>query len=180
MGLIADPEPRLDVMEWGFIPSWAKEEGKFKPVINARGESVAEKPYFRGAFRSNRCAILADGFYEWKREGQDKHPHRITLEDGGIFAMAGVRSERITSDGSESITCAIITTGPNELMADIHNRMPVILPPEEVQVWLDRETPPRELEAMIASYPAEKMTAYEVSRLVNNPRNDSPECIKPV
>lgn len=180
VGLVSDPKPRLDVMEWGFVPSWAKEEGKFRPVINARGESVAEKPYFRGAFRSNRCAILADGFYEWKREGEEKHPYRITLEDGGVFAMAGVRSERITSDGSEHVTCAIITTGPNELMADIHDRMPVILPPEEVQTWLDRETRPREVEAMIASYPAEKMTAYQVSRFVNNPRNDSPECIKPV
>lgn len=180
IGLVADPKPRVDVMEWGFVPSWAKEESNFRAVINARGESVAEKPYFKGAFRSNRCAILADGFYEWKREGKEKHPYRIMMKDEGIFAMAGVRSERILADGSEQITCAIITTGPNELMEEIHDRMPLILPADEVETWLDRETPARELEAMIRSYPTEEMTAYEVSKIVNNPRHDSPECIKAV
>lgn len=180
LGLVADPHPRVDVMEWGFVPSWAKEEGKFKAVINARAESIVEKPYFRGAFRSNRCAILADGFYEWKREGKEKHPYRIGLNDGGIFAMAGVRSERVLADGSERITCAIITTGPNQLMEDIHNRMPLILPADEVATWLDRETPPRELEAMLRPYPAAEMKAYEVSTIVNNPRHDSPECIRPI
>ena len=180
LGMVATPECRLDIMEWGFVPGWAKEEGKFPSVINARGETVSEKPYFRGAFRSNRCAILADGFYEWKREGDEKRPYRITLKDGGVFAMAGLRSERITNDGSLRISCAIITTRPNRLMADIHDRMPVILPTDHVENWLDREAPSRELKAMIASYPAEQMEAVEVSTLVNNPRNDSPECIVPV
>ena len=180
VGVVADPEPRLEVMEWGFLPSWAKDDGKFKPVINARGETVGEKPYFKGAFRNSRCAILADGFFEWKREGEEKRPHWITMKDEGIFAMAGVQSHRQTSDGSEHVTCAIITTTPNQLMEDIHNRMPVILPTEEVKVWLDRETRSQDLEAMITPYPTELMKAHEVSRYVNNPRNDSSECIAPV
>lgn len=180
LGLVADPELRPDVMEWGFVPSWAKEEAKMRAVINARAESLAEKPYFRGAFRSNRCAILADGFYEWKKEGKEKHPYRITLKDRGVFAMAGVRSERILADGTEKITCAIITTGPNELMEDLHDRMPLILPAEEVPHWLDRETPMRELEEMLRPYPAEEMTAYEVGKGVNNPRHDTPDCIRPI
>ncbi|MCB0714326.1 MAG: SOS response-associated peptidase [Ignavibacteriae bacterium] len=180
VGLVADPEPRIEVMEWGFVPSWAKDDGKFKPVINARGESVAEKPYFRGAFRNSRCAILADGFYEWKREGNEKRPHWITLEDGEIFAMAGVQSHRHSPDGSEHVTCAIITTTPNELMKDIHNRMPVILPTEEIGIWLDRETRAQDAEGMLIPYPAEKMKAREVSQYVNNPRHGSAQCIAPV
>lgn len=180
VGLVADPEPRIDVMEWGFVPSWAKDDGKFKAVINARGESIAEKPYFRGAFRSNRCAILADGFYEWKREGKEKQPYRITLKEGGVFAMAGLRSERVSGDGSEHVTCAIITTEANELMEDIHDRMPVMLSADDVADWLDRETPRRELEEMLRPFPSDLITAYEVSPIVNNPRNDSPECIAPL
>ncbi len=180
IGLVADPEPRIEVMEWGFVPSWAKDDGKFKPVINARAESVAEKPYFKGAFRNSRCAILADGFYEWKREGEEKHPHWITLKDEGIFAMAGVQSHRHTADGSEQVTCAIITTGPNKLMEEIHNRMPVILPTEDIGIWLDRETRSQDAEALLRPYPASDMKTHEVSRYVNNPRNDSPECIVPL
>lgn len=179
LGLVANPAIALEVMEWGFIPSWAKEEKSFKPVINARAETVAEKPYFRGSFRSSRCAILADGFYEWKKVGDTKHPHHIGLKDGGVFAMAGLWSHRVVADGSEQVTCAIITTGPNALMKDLHDRMPAILNEEGVEAWLDREARSTELEALLRPYPAEEMRAYEVSTLVNNPRNDSEECMKP-
>lgn len=180
LGLVADPRMRIDIMEWGFVPMWAKESADLKAVINARGETITEKPYFRGAFRSNRCAILADGFYEWRRLGKEKQPFRITLKDGGLFAMAGLRSERILSDGSDRITCAIITTGPNELMEGIHNRMPMMLDPEQVKLWLDPKATQRELAPLIAPYPSDRMRAYEVGTIVNSPSNNTPECIKPL
>lgn len=172
LGVVADPVPRLMVMEWGFLPAWAKPESDTKPVINARGETVAEKPFFRGAFRSARCALLADGFYEWKRTGTQKQPYRITLQGGNIFAMAGLWSARMVADGSEQITCAVVTTGPNELMRPIHDRMPVILNPTDLAVWLDPKARQQELQQAIAPYPAEAMTAYPVSTAINNPRND--------
>jgi putative SOS response-associated peptidase YedK len=178
--IIGDPEPRVEVMEWGFVPSWAKPEKNIKPVINARTDSLAEKPFFRGAFKNSRCAILADGFYEWKKFGSEKHPYRIGMKDEGVFAMAGLWSVVHGSDGDEHHTCAIITTEPNELMADIHNRMPAILRVEDIPLWLDRQTSPKDLFTALEPYPANEMRAYEVSRMVNNPRYDAPECIVPV
>jgi len=180
LALIGDPEPRLEVMEWGFIPSWAKPGQEMKPVINARADSIIEKPYFRGAFKNSRCAVLADGFYEWQKIGNEKYPFRIALKDEGIFAMAGLWSIAHGGDGSERATCAIVTVEPNELMSTIHDRMPAILSLEDIPVWLDRMTQPRDLLAAIEPYPAEQMQAYEVSRAVNNPRNDTPECIKAI
>ncbi len=172
LGVVADPTPRLMVMEWGFVPSWAKPENDTKAVINARGETVAEKPFFRGAFRSSRCALLADGFYEWKRMGTQKQPYRITLSGGNIFAMAGLWSSRMTPDGSEQITCAVVTTGPNQLMRPIHDRMPVILNSADLSLWLDPKARQQDLLQTIAPYPADAMTAYPVSTAINNPRND--------
>ncbi len=180
LGLVSGPSIEADIMEWGFLPSWAKPDGKYRAVINARGETVAEKPFFRGAFKSNRCAILADGFYEWRREAGGKTPYWITLEDERVFAMAGLRSRRTTVDGSEQVGCAIVTTGPNALMADIHDRMPVILDPDDVRAWLDREAQPGELQKLIHSFPADGMKAHAVSTRVNIPANDSPENIEPV
>lgn len=180
LGLVGGPRIGAEIMEWGFLPSWAKEEGKFKPVINARGETVAEKPYFRGAYKSGRCAILADGFYEWQKTPGGKVPHWISLRDEGIFGFAGLWSHRTLPDGSERATCAIITTTPNSLMAEIHNRMPVILQPDAIRLWLDREARPNELESLINPYPAEEMKAHEVSTRVNVPRNDSVENIEEV
>jgi putative SOS response-associated peptidase YedK len=180
MAVVATPEPSIDVMEWGFLPSWATPEKNLKPVINARADSLAEKPFFRGAFKSSRCAILADGFYEWKKMGSEKHPYRIGLEDGSVFAMAGLWSVIHGSDGDEHHTCAIITTEPNELMADIHNRMPAILRVEDLPLWLDRETRQRDLFTALEPYPADMMHAYEVSRMVNSPHHDTPECIMPI
>ncbi len=180
LAVVADPRPRLEVMEWGYIPSWAKPETKPRPVINARVESIVEKPYFRGAFRSSRCAILADGFYEWKKLGKEKHPFRIMMKDRGVFSMAGLWSWARTPDGSDRATCAIITTAPNALMKDIHDRMPAILNTEDLVVWLDPRARQKELLAALDPYPADLMSAYEVGTIVNSPANDSPSCIAPI
>ena len=180
VGLVADPGLRLEVMEWGYLPGWAKPENDLRPVINARAEGVAEKPFFRGAFRSSRCALLADGFYEWKKEGREKHPYRIRLKDGGVFALAGLWSFRHEPDGSEHATCAIITTEPNRLMEDSHNRMPVILNPSDLALWLDPKAGSKDLLSLLDPYPATEMEAYEVSRLVNSPTNDTPACIESI
>ena len=180
LGLVGGPTIGYEVMEWGFIPSWAKEEGNFRAVINARGETVAEKPYFRGAFRSGRCSIVANGFYEWKKEKGGKVPYWIALDDERPFGFAGLWSHRTLPNGSEQATCAIITTTPNELMEEIHDRMPVMLTADEIRLWLDREARQSEIESLIRPFPADRMKAFEVSTRVNSPRNDSPENIEPV
>ncbi len=181
LALVADPTPRIELMEWGFVPSWAKPDRKMHAVINARADSVAEgKPYFRGAFRSGRCAILADGFYEWKKVGSQKQPYRITLDSGGLFAMAGLWSWVNTGDGSEHATCAIITVDANEMMAPIHDRMPAIMHVPDVPVWLDPKSKERDLLAILEPYPSDELRAYEVSRAVNSPANDTEQCIEPV
>lgn len=185
LALVADPSPRYEIMEWGFVPGWAKPESDAKAVINARVESLHEgKPYFKGAFKSARCAIVADGFYEWKKMGRGaaggKQPYRIGLNDGALFAMAGLWSSPRTADGGERATCAIITVEPNELMADIHNRMPAILDPTDLDIWLDPKAAPRDLFAALHPYPSEKMRAYEVSQRVNSPANNGPDCILPL
>ncbi len=179
--LVADPTPRAEVMEWGYIPTWSRPGSDMRAVINARVESLREgKPYYRGAFRSARCAILADGFYEWKKERDGKHPYHIGLRDGGLFAMAGLWSSPHAADGAEHITCAIITVPANSFMRPIHDRMPAILQPEAILPWLDPKASERELYAALEPCPAEMMSAYEVSTMVNNPQNDAPECIQPV
>jgi putative SOS response-associated peptidase YedK len=152
-------------------------------MINARAETVAEKPSFRAAFRRRRCLIPADGFYEWKKEvGQKrKTPIYIRLNSGKPFALAGLWERWYSSDGSEILSCAIITTRPNEMMVNIHNRMPVILPPESYDLWLDSGEPDREaLQSLLTPYPAGEMHAYPVSTVVNSPANDRPECIQPL
>jgi putative SOS response-associated peptidase YedK len=179
LGIVADPHPRVEVMEWGYLPIWAKPDTK--QVINARIESIAEgKPYYRGAFKSARCAILADGFYEWKKDDGGKRPYRIGLRDGGVFTMAGLWSRVHTGDGSERATCAIVTIPPNELMKGIHDRMPAILQPEDLTIWLDPKARERDLFAAVEPYPASAMRAYEVSLAVNSPAHDLPDCIRPI
>ena len=178
LGVVADPRPRVEIMEWGYIPSWAKPDRAMKPVINARGETIAEKPYFRGAFRSSRCAVLADGFYEWRKEGKGKQPYRITMHGGGIFAMAGLWSNMHDEHGSHRATCAIVTVGANTVMKPIHDRMPLILDVSALQMWLDPKASSRDLESMLAPPPAEWIETYEVSTIVNSPANDHAACIE--
>lgn len=173
----------LDFFLWGLIPSWAKDPSIGKRLINARAETLAQKPSFRSAYRRRRCLVLADGFYEWqKRPGSNfKIPYYIRLKSGKPFAFAGLWEQWFSPDGSEITSCAIITTRPNELIAPFHNRMPVILWLDAYLQWLDpAERSPVDLNALLSPYPAERMIAYPVSRMVNSPQNDSPECIQPI
>jgi putative SOS response-associated peptidase YedK len=152
-------------------------------MINARAETLAEKPAFRAAYRRRRCLVLADGFYEWQVQPgkKAKLPMYIQMESKEPFAFAGLWEIWHSGDGSEVRSCTIITTEPNTLMKTIHNRMPAILAPGDYQAWLSTgEKDASELAPLIRSYPAEEMIAYPVSRLVNSPNNDSPECILPL
>jgi putative SOS response-associated peptidase YedK len=184
VAVIANNNPhKLEFFQWGLIPSWAKDPAIGQQMINARAETLAEKPSFKNAYRRRRCLVLADGFYEWRKEAdtKTKTPMYIKLESGQPFALAGLWERWASADGDEILSCTIITTTPNELMAAIHNRMPVILPPEAYTLWLNpAERGPAELENLLRPFPANEMTAYPVSKLVNSPRNDSPACIEPV
>jgi putative SOS response-associated peptidase YedK len=177
-----DGNKTMDFFTWGLIPSWAKDPSIGSRLINARSETLAEKPSFRSAYRRRRCLILADGFYEWQAQpgSKSKVPHLIRLESGDPFAFAGLWEQWFAPDGSELKTCTIITTEPNELMQKLHNRMPVILPPSAYPAWLDPdERDPDSLQDLLVPYPAVEMMAYPVSTLVNSPANDRPELIRP-
>jgi putative SOS response-associated peptidase YedK len=176
-----DGKNQLDYFVWGLIPSWAKDPDIGNRMINARAETLAEKPSFKSSLKRKRCLILADGFYEWKQiPGQKaKLPMYIRLESGKPFAFAGLWDEWHAPDGSQVLSCTIITTEPNSMMQAIHNRMPVILPPEAYTAWLAKgEQKPETLIGLLQPYPAEMMTAYPVSMQVNSPNNDSPELIR--
>jgi putative SOS response-associated peptidase YedK len=172
---------RLVPLRWGLIPAWAKEPSIGNRMINARAETLSQKPSFRSAFKQHRCLIVADGFFEWQKRGAGKVPLYIRLRSGKPFAFAGLYDDWTSPEGQSIGTCAIITTDANDLMRPIHHRMPVILPTEHHAVWLD---PTIEDEALLRPLlqpcPSEAMEAYEVSRLVNSPRNNSPTCIAPV
>jgi len=176
-----DGQPSISFFQWGLVPSWAKDPTIGNRMINARGETLAEKPSFRAAYRRRRCLILADGFYEWRAEpGQrTKTPLAIRLRSGAAFAFAGLW-EVWRPDDTPLLSCTIITTAPNSLIAPIHDRMPVILPRSAYAAWLDpAERAPQDLQRLLSPYPAEEMVAYPVSTLVNSPANDLPECIVP-
>jgi putative SOS response-associated peptidase YedK len=178
-----DSKNKLDFFTWGLIPSWAKDLEIGSRMINARSESLAEKPSFRSAFRRRRCLVLADGFYEWRQEGQSKvkTPLYIQLKSKQPFGFAGLWENWNAPDGSHILSCTIITTAANELIQTFHHRMPVILPEYSYQTWLSpQEFEPRQLEPLLLPYPPGEMLAYPVSRLVNSPANDSPQCILPV
>ena len=148
-------------------------------MINARAETVPEKPSFRRAFRSRRCLILADGFYEWRKTYSGKQPYYMRMKDGSPFAFAGLWES--WKNGREIRSCAIITTEANELVGEVHNRMPVILHPEDYELWLDPDFGEKEpLADLLRPYPANEMEAYPVSRRVNSPSNDDPDCVRPV
>ena len=169
---------RLEMLRWGLIPSWAKDPGIGARMINARAETVPEKPSFRKAFKERRCLIPADGFYEWQKTNGGKQPFYIRMQDGSPFAFAGLW-ETWNGDEGELRTCTIITTAPNELTGEIHNRMPVILDPEDHDLWLDPDFDQKDpLAELLRPYPADLMEAYPVSRLVNSPRNDDERCIE--
>lgn len=172
---------RLDAFQWGLIPAWARDPGIGGKMINARAETLAEKPSFKQALVRRRCLIPADGFYEWKREGTARQPMHIRLNSGDLFAFAGLWEEWKQPDGTPLRTCTIITTSPNEVTALIHDRMPVILRPENEAVWLDASmTAVPDLLQMLRPYPAPEMEAFAVSKRVNAPLIDDPALLNSV
>ncbi len=167
-------------LRWGLIPGWAKEASIGYKMINARSETVFEKPAFRSAVKRRRCLIPADGFYEWKKIGKQKQPVYIHLRDERPFAMAGLWEHWSGPDGPVE-SCTILTTRPNELLTDVHDRMPVILAPDSHGLWLDHSVVEREaLEHLFAPYAAAEMAWHPVSTLVNSPRNQGEELIAPL
>jgi putative SOS response-associated peptidase YedK len=171
---------KLDSFKWGLIPFWATDTKIGYKMINARADTVAEKPSFRNAFKQRRCLIPADGFYEWKVIGKEKQPYRILLKDQLIFSMAGLWESWTSPEGEEVKSCTIITTDPNELMLDIHDRMPMILSVADERKWLDKDKTVEELKAMLQPFPFESMKAYPVSKDVGNVKNQDSELIKDV
>jgi putative SOS response-associated peptidase YedK len=160
----------MDLYRWGLIPSWAKDPSIGSKMINARAETVAEKPSFREAFKHRRGLIPADGFYEWARAGTRKQPYYFLMKNEQPFAFAGLW-ENWQSDGERINSCTIITTEANELLRQVHDRMPVILHPEDYEMWLDEDVRKTDLlKELLQPYPAQEMTAYPVSTLVNSTR----------
>ena len=175
----------LDFYRWGLVPSWAKDISVGNRMINARAETLAEKPSFRTALARRRCLIPADGFYEWKEadnpEEGGRTPMHIRQAEGALFAFAGLWDEWTAPDGSPVRSCVIITGAPNSLMASIHDRMPIILPQSDEAHWLDASIQDAAaLSALLRPYPAEHLEAYPVSRQVNAPSVDIPENILPI
>ena len=169
------------MLRWGLIPSWAKDPKIGNQCINAKAETVAEKPSFRSAFKKRRCLVIADGFYEWQIHGTRKQPMWIGLRDRRPFAFAGLWEHWSPNHGEPIESCTIITTQPNVLMQSIHNRMPVILAPQDYETWLDPAFQQvATLNTLLRPFPAEHMTAFPVSTVVNNPRHDAPQCLEPV
>jgi putative SOS response-associated peptidase YedK len=174
----AETPRECTMVRWGLVPSWAKDEKIGARMINARGETVAEKPSFRSAVKNRRCLVPASGFYEWVKTEGGKQPHYIHFTDGRPFAFAGLWERWSRAEDRPLDTCTIITTTPNERIADLHDRMPVILPPGRYDEWLRTEPLAADrLQEMLVPHPAEGMEAYPVSTLVNKPANDGPECI---
>ncbi len=180
VGLNHEGTRSLGLMRWGLIPSWAKDPSIGSRMINARSETAAEKPAFRSSFKKRRCLIPADGFYEWKKVGDRKQPFHIRLESAAPFGIAGLWSRWQGGEGEPIRSCTLLTTAPNELTAQVHDRMPVILPPAAYATWLNPQTDALTLQSLLVSYPAEDMVAFPVTTMVGNPRNDSPRCIEPL
>jgi putative SOS response-associated peptidase YedK len=169
---------RLEMLRWGLVPSWADDPDIGARMINARSETAPEKPSFRRAFRGRRCLIAADGFYEWKREDGGKQPYYFRMQDGRPFAFAGLW-ESWDKGGGELRTCTILTTRPNSVLNGIHDRMPVILPHDAYNAWLDPDADKEELEELMIPYPGDDLETYPVSRFVNSPSNNDERCIEP-
>jgi putative SOS response-associated peptidase YedK len=169
---------QAQLFHWGLVPFWAKDPKIGNRLINARAETVAEKPAFRTPFRKHRCLVLADGFYEWDKKGAKRVPYRVVLKDERPFAFAGICDYWKDEKGKELKSFSIITTDANDLISRIHDRMPVILSPKDEKEWLDPELEITKAVEMLHPYPAEEMKMYPVSTLVNSPKNDLPEVIK--
>ena len=170
-------EKKLQMLRWGLIPSWAKDAKIGAKLINARAETVSEKPSFRAAFKRRRCLIVADGFYEWQRQEKQKQPYCFRLQNAQLFAFAGLWEQWKSPDEDIINSCTILTTEANDLLRPIHDRMPVILESKDYGLWLDSEAQQPQLQQLLRPYQADLMTSYTVSTKVNNPKNNTPECI---
>jgi len=171
---------QLDLLRWGLVPGWAKDIKISYRMINARAETLAQKPAFRTAFKKRRCLIAADGFYEWLHSGKTKQPFFVHLKNGGVFGFAGLWESWKDHDGNLIESCTIITTSANSLVQKIHDRMPVILPPAKYDAWLTDGSRENFLQQLLAPYPSDEMEAYKVSPEVNSPKNDTAACIHPI
>jgi putative SOS response-associated peptidase YedK len=167
------------LVRWGLLPSWVKDPTGFALLINARGESVLDKPAFRAAMRRRRCLIPADGFYEWPRQGGAKRPHYIRRRSGAPMAFGGLWETWIGPNGEETETAAIVTTKANAALTPFHDRMPVILAPENFDAWLDPNIDGPEAMSLIAPMPNDELEIYPVSAAVNRVANDTPELSQP-
>lgn len=173
---------RMGFLRWGLIPPWAKDLSIGNKMINARAETLSEKPSFKNALKKQRCLIVADSFYEWRKiDSKTKVPMRIKLKSNELFAMAGLWEKWKSPEGSYIYSCSVITTTPNQLVKDIHDRMPVILHPEDEKSWLNPSLDdPKQLHGFLKPLEAELMDAHEVSSLVNSPKNNSIELIQKI
>lgn len=170
----------LVMMQWGLIPSWAKDPTIGHKMINARSETAHEKPSFKQALRSRRCIVPVSGFYEWEKNGKEKIPHYIHLRDGDIMSLAGLWETWKSPEGERIETCTILTTAANSLLKPLHDRMPVVLHNEEFDLWFNREVDDINLLGeLFRSYPSDRLEEHIVSKEVNSPSNDSTECIVP-
>lgn len=183
VGAIAQPNESREYrqFQWGLVPSWAKDPSIGSRMINARAETAAEKPSFRAPFKRRRCLVLADGFYEWQKTGKQKQPYYIQVGEHDLFGFAGLWEKWESGDGSYLETCTILTTEPNDLMQPVHNRMPVIIHPEDYDLWLDPDIQDgRHVQHLLRPYDEAAMALHPVSKTVNSPRNETPECIEPI
>ncbi len=175
----SDGARHFALLRWGLLPSWVKDPKTFALLINARGETAAEKPAFRAAMKRRRCLFPADGFYEWKRDGERKRPYFVRRKSGGPIAFAGLWETWTGPNGEEMETAAIVTTAANRTLAAIHDRMPVIVPPEAFDLWLDcGKVDAETASALIAPAPESLLEAYEVSTEVNRTANDNPALLE--
>lgn len=170
----------VELMKWGLVPAWSKEPKVAYSTINARAENLQQSATYRRPFKSQRCLVPVSGFFEWKKTSDGKQPYCIRVRKEEYFALAGLYDIWRGADGTEIKTYTIVTTTPNELMAPIHNRMPVVLNPEYEDIWLDAETSADELLGLLTPYPADQMEANPVSTRVNSPRNDDPGIIEAI
>jgi len=176
----ADDKLHIDLLKWGLIPSWAKDASIGSHMINARSETVDQKPSFRTALKHRRCIVPASGFYEWQAVEGKKHPLYIKLKDDSLMMFAGIWDHWKNPEGNVTESFSILTTSSNKLIMPLHDRMPVILDPQYKDIWLDNQvSDPERLKPLFSSYPPGQMEMYPVGDLVNSPRNDVPECIQP-
>lgn len=168
----------MAIFRWGLVPHWAKDPSIGNRMINARAETAHEKPAFRSAFRNRRCLIPTSGFYEWQKQEGHKQPYFVRMRKGRVFALAGLWDHWEEEGGSAVETCTILTTGTNEILKPIHDRMPVIVAPRNYDLWLDGSIKsPETLKSILTPYNPEEMESYPVRSIVNDPSHEGVECI---